>query len=90
MLEAPFGAEVAVAAPAEEVILLVDKPVVTDLAVTVELLTLVLVDLAEMVKAEDTAVEDMLELPVMTVADPEVEAPLLVAAGPPVTENGPK
>jgi hypothetical protein len=90
MLEAPFGAEVAVAEDPAEVILLVDKLVVTEdlVEVVVELLTWVLVDLAEMVKAEDNR-DEALELPELAVTDAAEEA-ALEAPVPPVQENGPK
>jgi len=90
MLEAPFGTEVAVAEVPAEVILLVDKLVVTEdlVEVVVELLTWVLVDLAEMVKAEDN--REALELPELAVTDAAEEEAALETPVPPVQENGPK
>ena len=81
----------AVAEVPAEVILLVDKLVVTEdlVEVVVELLTWVLVDLAEMVKAEDNR-DEALELPELAVTDAAEEEAALEAPVPPVQENGPK
>jgi hypothetical protein len=88
MLEALFGAEVAVAPADDEVILLVDRLVDTvDLVVTVELPTWLLVlTLAEEVWDN----EPELELPdALMDADNEPLEVELGAVDPPVRENGP-